>query len=1688
MLTPKRFLDIVTPASIAGVLALCTLPFGSWSQCGTLLNGDGMVTNDPVYFECNDGNNPFEFFPLTQGSWTNVTVNWGDGSSPEFFEIWDNLNAISHVYDYEEFTSYDLTFSTSSCTASAALKKSVLVNPAIVVPEGWPTGACAPATLSFVNGSTNVTPDTEFTWTFDDGTTVTAGADNEGATVDHLYNAFTTGCQREVTLTATNACRTAEFGVPAAVTIDYINIWDRDNPLIGTSATVLCWPDNTVDLQNISEMVCFNNGNTQQRKERWDFGGPFGPGGISEIDWRPWVNSDPIPLTFPSVGEYTISLGIENYCGIDEQSITIVVREPLTADVAGPSVVCAGDRLEFTATAPDADWFEWDFYGTDQNWYPSQSGNMIWTFNAPGDYDLTVQVGLDNQSESCVAQAIHQVQVQAKPQAAIVLSEIEGCDELVVDAEELYLEGTTYEWTLPNGSTTSGTEIHNVELGTTGSHLFALAVTAENGCVNVVNETVDIYPSPIADFTSGSVCEGEPSVFTDLSLPQGTDTLVSWNWDFGDAGTSEERHPNHVFTGSGEYTVTLEISDPHCSASTTANVVVSEAPVLALSSSTNEGCSPLYVNFTAASSDDVVWSFGDGNGANGGVVTHTYLGDPSVEVLYEVTAQAVNEFACISEAAMTVRTLPSSDASFSVSAAECSPFTPIFTNESQRATAYEWLFEDGTFSTEVEPTHVFTNTTGFLQAEPVQLIAFAANGCHDTTGAAVSVKPEALFNMVLDQSEACSPFSMMTPVVDGAEAHMWSFGDGTSNSTVPHPVHVYTNDTDAPITYTLTLDAENSFGCSGSVSREVTVNPSPLAEFTANIQSGCAPLTVTFQEMSQRATSFEWNYGDATTASGLNDTEHQHTFELSGFELLTPAVTLTVEAEGGCTDTHTLALEVYPEVVASPAGDLEGCAPWQCDLIAEGYESANNHDITWTLPDGETFGGAELQRTFVGLEGEDVDLTLGLGITSPFGCHAESTVTATIHHAPISDFELSEVAACAGTQIVLIDGSMYADEVTLDWGEGDVESTNSVTTHEFDNPYQEPLVMEIVQTARTAYGCESQTSVNHTVFPEVTAAFVPPASSCAPFSLALVNLSTNANGTFTWDFGDGSPMSSSAQPSHLYDTAADSSSVYNIQLTATSTYGCADSTSHEIEVYATPVADLEVLQETGCYPLEVTFGNQSVGGDTYVWNYGTGLNSEEIASEHTVEYFNSTPNVITYAAVLTAFTSEGCSSQDVTYIEVLPELEARIEGGLSGCAPLEVDFLNLSDGATTYTWDFGDGGQSAATHASHIFTTSPGEDALYTVSLTAESMHGCTDTAQVSVQVFAAPAADFVSSATQMTYPNANVTLSNTSIAGESASYYWTFGDGQVSYDANPEPHTYGTWGTFDIALEVDNGYCSSVASTAVQILAPSPTIGFSGAGTGCAPLTVEFENHSTFASSYRWEFSDGSVRSDDSPVHVFHEPGVYDVTLFLEGFDGSELVEHHSAVVEVFPTAQAAFSLNPNHVMVPGQPVFFLNLSEEATEFVWDFGDGTTSTAETPVHEYVEAGIYDISLTTNNIWGCSTTFTLPEAVFAEEGGMMVFPNAFTPNSTGSTGGYYDANGYDNDVFRPMHVGIETYELMVFTKWGEMIFHSNDVGIGWDGYVQGKLAATDVYAWKATATLSSGARLQQLGNVTLLAR
>ena len=244
-----------------------------------------------------------QFWPLTDGTWTNVTVDWGDGTVETFAE-WSAVEAISHDYVYAQEQNYVVTFEMGGCYATATVQKSVKVNAAFI-PMGQPYG-CAPAVLQFKNQSDNVTSDTEFTWQWA-GQTASAGVDDVGVVRDLLFAEGQTGCAREVRLEANNVCQQALFGMADEIIYPGINIWDKDNPSISATSVLLCLPDNTVEVSNVSERVCEANGNNGDRFERWNFGGPWGPGGVEEINWRPWdTDNGSVELTFPPVpGTYT---------------------------------------------------------------------------------------------------------------------------------------------------------------------------------------------------------------------------------------------------------------------------------------------------------------------------------------------------------------------------------------------------------------------------------------------------------------------------------------------------------------------------------------------------------------------------------------------------------------------------------------------------------------------------------------------------------------------------------------------------------------------------------------------------------------------------------------------------------------------------------------------------------------------------------------------------------------------------------------------------------------------------------------------------------------------------------------------------------------------------------------------------------------------------------------------------------------------------------------------------------------------------------------------------------------------------------------------------------------------------------------------------------------------------------------
>lgn len=162
------------------------------------------------------------------------------------------------------------------------------------------------------------------------------------------------------------------------------------------------------------------------------------------------------------------------------------------------------------------------------------------------------------------------------------------------------------------------------------------------------------------------------------------------------------------------------------------------------------------------------------------------------------------------------------------------------------------------------------------------------------------------------------------------------------------------------------------------------------------------------------------------------------------------------------------------------------------------------------------------------------------------------------------------------------------------------------------------------------------------------------------------------------------------------------------------------------------------------------------------------------------------------------------------------------------------------------------------------------------------------------------------------------------------------------------------------------------------------------------------------------------------------------------------------------------------------------INLSSGAVNYNWNFGDGNTSNQTNPSHSYQEAGEYQIFLVASNIHGCVDTFNLPSKIIAElESGIEV-PNAFSPNQSGGNGGTFNSNDMNNDVFHPVIKGVDKYELNIFSRWGELLFVSKDINIGWDGYYKGKLCTQDVYVWKIIATTTDGKKLNKTGDLLLL--
>ena len=198
-----------------------------------------------------------------------------------------------------------------------------------------------------------------------------------------------------------------------------------------------------------------------------------------------------------------------------------------------------------------------------------------------------------------------------------------------------------------------------------------------------------------------------------------------------------------------------------------------------------------------------------------------------------------------------------------------------------------------------------------------------------------------------------------------------------------------------------------------------------------------------------------------------------------------------------------------------------------------------------------------------------------------------------------------------------------------------------------------------------------------------------------------------------------------------------------------------------------------------------------------------------------------------------------------------------------------------------------------------------------------------------------------------------------------------------------------------------------------------------------------------------------------------------------------------YTELIQVYGLPFADFLASPRVVYIPTQQVFFSNLSKNAVSYLWDFGDGNTSTEQNPKHGYGDEGLYDITLIVENGFGCKDTLFRETEIRAVKGGQVSAPNAFTPDPSGPSGGdITNGNNGDpsrmNDVFLPRLEGVTKFRMLIYNKWGQLLFESTTQTKGWDGYYNGKMAPAGVYIYKLELKYSSGQEIVKVGDLTLI--
>jgi gliding motility-associated-like protein len=1238
-----------------------------------------------------------------------------------------------------------------------------------------PTSGCAPLAIGFTDLSTG--NPTAWTWDLGNGTTST----QQNPTTTYFNPGFYT-----ITLTVSNT-----GGSNTLSRTQYITVNDKPVTDFGASVRTGCFPLRV----NFSDLSI--GGTTGITAWEWD----FGDGGLSTAQ-NPFHS-------YTAAGNYTVTLKVINAGGCSKTisrpnyiqvspGVTVAFSNSIPTQCKPPETINFTDA----STGPGVLSYEW-LFGDGGN---SFIQNPNHTYFTGGNFNVSLIV---QSSLGCVDTLVKPAAVVIKDVASAFTSPATVCKGVTANFINTSAPASVSSfWDFGDGTFSTVTNPGKI-YNTAGVYTVKLR-NNYGTCFDSTTTPITVLDLPVPNFTSPDVtdCKVPFTVnFTDISTG-----AVSWNWNFGDGGTSTQQNPSHTYTALGNYTVTLIATGANgCSDSVIKNQFIRiQAPVVAINGLPLEGCVP-YTIFPTPNVTTVdgiaayLWDFGDGFTSTVANPSHTY----PLQGTYTVKLFITTNDGCTDSSVVinAVRVGNKSLANFNaIPLAQCVAQPIQFNNLTNPSDRWAWDFGDGIGSSFLQnPAYAYQDTGKFT----VRLIAWN-NGCADTaikTNYITALPPVAKFGSTFNCNN-----KLLVTFSDSSilpQTWLWNFGDGFT-STAQNPVHTYT----AYGSYNVSLTVTNG-ACSHTKVNTITVFNEQV-NFTIAFDTLCKSQPAVFLAtgfFQSNIITYLWNYGDGI--SEIAGPIAVHTYANAGLY----SVTLTITDVRGCVSTITKPniIRVWgsnPNFSFLPAAGCKALPVNFTDLtVTDGV-----HPITswaWDFGDG-------LLQTYSRPPFNHVYDTTGtfyarLTVTDSYGCINNFLNPYSIFVTnPKASFTSADTLTCIGKNVNFTNTSTGIN-LTYLWNFGDGTTStaaNPIKVYNADGAYTVSLTITDVN------GCTNTITKNafikiNTV--RATFSVKDSISSCSPFEVNFTNTSIYKRNT-SWNFGDGA-SSLLPNPIHFYSIPG----TYVVTMITDGPGGCLDTAFKTITLYPS-TAVLTYTPLIGCSPLPVNFHITTPGPVTYLWDLNDGSTISTTDSNLLYTYLlpgNFLPKVILKDPT-------GCLIP-VIGIDTIRVTKSNVNFAANDTLHCDIGVVQFTDSTisngiiNSYAWNFGDGNISAQQNPSHIYS-SPG---LYTVRLIVTTANGCTDTALKNnyIKVVASPVIDF--SGNNPICVNYSLNLRGLVLQADTSriNWLWNFGNGKTSIAQNPQPQKYDSAGIYPIQLIVTNSSGCADTVTKTVLIYPLPLI-----------------------------------------------------------------------------------------------------------------------------------------------------------------------------------------------------------------------------------------------------------------------